>query len=100
VVFGAGAIIGVASTMENEGIKEFAKKKEYKEWYFVYDKAIDGATPNGGGLITGPYTGKVFTAGNAVGTPAGQISSPASPNGSFGQPITPNMNTGFQAPTK
>ncbi len=93
-VFGAGAIIGVASSSDKEGIKEFAEKKKYKEWYFVYDPALERATPNGGGLITGPYTGKTFGVGSSgIGTPAGQLASPdAQPRG-FGQPIGQPMGS-------
>ena len=76
-----GMIIGVASSSDQEGIHEFAGSSKYKEWYFVYDPTVDR-----GGLITGPYTGKVFgTGGTAIpgATPAGQQP------GGFGQPINP-----------
>jgi type II secretory pathway pseudopilin PulG len=83
-----GMIIGVASTSKAEGIHEFNGKSKYNEWYFVYDPTIDR-----GGLITGPYTGKTFSAGTGASipgaTPAGQQS------GGFGQPIRPG---GFGQP--
>ncbi len=85
-VFGGGAIVGVASSSEREGLKEFNNKKKYKEWYFVYDPTSEAANPTGAGLITGPYTGKSFSAASNIGTPAGQLASPNQPTG-FGQPI-------------
>lgn len=80
-----GFIIGVASASEKEGIHEFNDKTAYKDWYFVYDPTVDR-----GGLINGPYTGKVFagTAGSVVGTPG--TAGPGTPMGqqpsTFGQP--------------
>jgi hypothetical protein len=43
-------IIGVASTSKETTIREFNKKKKYKDWMFVYDPAQDL-----GRLITTPY---------------------------------------------
>jgi hypothetical protein len=45
-----GPIIGVASTSKETTIREFNKKKKYKDWMFVYDPAQDL-----GRLITTPY---------------------------------------------
>lgn len=45
-----GPIIGVASTSKETTIREFNKKKKYKDWMFVYDPAQDQ-----GRLITTPY---------------------------------------------
>jgi hypothetical protein len=85
--FGGGAILGVASASEREGLKEFNGKTKYKEWYFVYDPAAEASNPNGGALITGPYTGRTFGANaGGIGTPASQLASPNQPSG-FGQPI-------------
>ena len=36
-------------------MKVFNKKTHYNEWYFIYDPTTDR-----GGLISSPYTGKVF----------------------------------------
>ena len=49
---------------------------------------MEAANPNGGGLISGPYTGKTFggAGSQGIGTPAGQLASPNQPSG-FGQPI-------------
>ena len=85
--FGGGAVLGVASVNESEGLKEFNKKTHYNEWYFVYDPTTDR-----GGLINGPYNPKVFMAGGGVaggtnpGTPVNQMNQ-QSPFGqsSFGQ---------------
>jgi type II secretory pathway pseudopilin PulG len=85
--FGGGAILGVASVSEREGIKEFNEKSKYKEWYFVYDPAMEATNPNGGALISGPYTGRTYSTGSVgIGTPASQLASPNQPSG-FGQPI-------------
>jgi type II secretory pathway pseudopilin PulG len=80
-----GALIGVASLSEKEGLREFNEKTHYNEWYFVYDPSVDR-----GGMITGPYTGKVFAgatgglgtapggaAGTGLGVPAGALGQPA-----------------------
>lgn len=106
-----GFIIGVASTSQAEGIHEFNGKSKYSEWYFIYDPTTD----RGGGLISGPYTGKTFQYGgtNSIlgATPAGQqpggfgqqqgpgglgqpggMGQPANPGG-FGQPIGPGPGT-------
>lgn len=88
-----GFIIGVASMSEAEGIHEFAGKSKYKEWYFVYDPTTDR-----GGLISGPYTGKVFSFGNSTipgATPAGQPNGLGRPMGGLGQP---SNNGGFGQP--
>ncbi len=85
--FGGGAILGVASASQAEGIKEFNGKNKYKDWYFVYNPAAEATSPNGGALIIGPYTGHTFGAGGGgIGTPASQLASPNQPSG-FGQPI-------------
>jgi hypothetical protein len=87
ITFGGGAILGVASASERQGIKEFNGKNKYKEWYFVYDPATEAATPGGGALIVGPYTRHRFgNNGGGIGTPASQLASPNQPSG-FGQPI-------------
>lgn len=49
-VFGGGPIVGVASSVEKEGIHEFNNKKRYDQWMFLYDPQQDR-----GGLIKGPY---------------------------------------------
>ncbi len=48
-VFG-GAILGVASVSKQDTIREYNHKKKYKDWYFVYDPALDR-----GQLINTPY---------------------------------------------
>jgi len=45
-----GPIIGVATTCKDTTIREFNKKKKYKDWVFAYDPAQDQ-----GRLITTPY---------------------------------------------
>ena len=49
-VFGGGPIVGVASSLEKDGIHEFNNKKRYDQWMFIYDPQQDR-----GGLIKGPY---------------------------------------------
>ncbi len=79
-----GFIIGVASTSEAEGIREFNNKDHYNEWYFIYDPTTDR-----GALIKGPYDGKTFGNANQIpgATPAGQMPGAGQPGGGFGQPI-------------
>jgi type II secretory pathway pseudopilin PulG len=45
-----GPIIGVAPTSKDPTIREYNKKKKYKDWVFIYDPAQDQ-----GRLITTPY---------------------------------------------
>jgi type II secretory pathway pseudopilin PulG len=68
--FGGGAIVGVASSKEEESIKELNGKNHYNDWQFVYDptqdptargrtgipgqQGITGATPTGQPVLTGP----------------------------------------------
>ena len=72
-VFGGGAIIGVVSTSDKQGIHEFNKKKKYSEWQFVYDPNLDR-----GGLIVGPAQPPVGGVGGTVQGQAGQQSAPGS----------------------
>lgn len=77
-VFGGGPILGVASTSERQGIREFDKKSRYNQWLFVYDPNLDR-----GGMITGPYNPKAFVGQQGqMGTPAGQVGQPG--GGMFG----------------
>lgn len=48
--FGAGGIVGVATTNTDESIRVYNKKNHYNEWLFAYNPAQDR-----GGLPTGPY---------------------------------------------
>jgi type II secretory pathway pseudopilin PulG len=48
-VFGGGPLVGVASFSPKATIREFNKKKHYKDWQFVYDPSLDR-----GGMLTGP----------------------------------------------
>ena len=68
--FGGGPIVGVASSKEEESIKELNGKDHYNDWQFVYDptqdpsmrgraplpgqQGIPGATPTGQPVPTGP----------------------------------------------
>lgn len=49
--FGGGPIVGVASTRDQQSIRELQGKNNYKEWEFVYDPRLDvppgGAGPGG-----------------------------------------------------
>jgi type II secretory pathway pseudopilin PulG len=47
--FGGGAIVGVASTSDNDSIRQFGGKSKYSDWQFIYSPNIDR-----GGLITTP----------------------------------------------
>jgi len=70
----AGAVIGVVSTSEEQGMHAFNDKSRYSQWYFIYDPTLDN-----GALITRPYTGTSFkSAGFATQTP--QKITPLVPN--------------------
>jgi type II secretory pathway pseudopilin PulG len=90
---GAGALIGVASLNEKEGLHEFNEKTHYNEWYFVFDPAIDT-----GGLIRGPYTGKTFVAAGGVGNVPGMGTQGQQPD-SFGQPSSLGQPSSFGQPS-
>jgi type II secretory pathway pseudopilin PulG len=47
--FGGGAIVGVASTSDNDSIRQFGGKSKYSDWQFIYDPNVDR-----GGLLTTP----------------------------------------------
>lgn len=112
-----GPIIGVASLSKDKTIREYNKKKVYKDWVFVYDPTLDQ-----GRLITTPYqptlqsfnaqtnlngqngqnqngqngqTGTSSGFGSSFGSPPassfgnpGNQNTPA--NGGFGQPSNPS----------
>jgi hypothetical protein len=98
-----GGIAGVASKLEQEGIKTYKKEKSYHKWEFVYDITQDPArtggtvpqaapppgTPIGGGTPgaqPGGQPGVLLGTPNANGTPPSfGNSSPAPPQ----TPITP-----------
>lgn len=106
-----GPIIGVASLSKDKTIREYNKKKAYKDWAFVYDPTLDQ-----GFLITTPYQptlqsfntqnnlngqngtsgfGNSFGSGNGFGSSFGNSGNQNSPsngssNGGFGQPSNPN----------
>jgi type II secretory pathway pseudopilin PulG len=68
--FGGGPMVGVASSKEDESIKELNGKDHYNDWQFVYDptqdpsmrgraaipgqQVVPGATPTGQPVLTGP----------------------------------------------
>ena len=84
---GGGAIIGVASSSEEESLRVVADKNHYKDWAFVYDPTLDR-----GGLITGPYDPKKALGmrpgqlGQQIGQPIGTPVVGQKP-GTFGQPL-------------
>lgn len=68
--FGGGAMMGVASKSEAEGLHEFNKKRRYKDWLFIYDPQQD----RGQGLLKGPYNPNAYVGqfgSQGIGTPAG-----------------------------
>ena len=112
--FGGGPIVGVASVVKKNTIREFNHKKKYNEWQFIYDPAQDQ-----GRLITTPYqpqltafgqqgmqningqngsssgTGNGFGTSNGMGTsPMGMQNNPSTPaNGGFGAPNPPSTSS-------
>lgn len=75
--FGGGPIVGVASSKEEESIKELNGKDHYNEWQFVYDPTLD---PSGRGR-TGLPGQQGMPGALPVGQP-GQLGQP----GQTGQP--------------
>jgi hypothetical protein len=79
--YGAGAILGVASTSKEKSIRIFFEKNHYKDWLFVYMPIIDR-----GGLLVGPVQpgmptggGLAGAYGQAPGVAAGQNPSQSAP---------------------
>jgi type II secretory pathway pseudopilin PulG len=63
-VIAGGPIVGVASIVKKNTIREFNKKKKYNEWQFIYDPTADR-----GGLITTPYQPALQGFGTQPGQP-------------------------------
>ena len=82
-VFGGGPIVGVISTSNDSGIREFNDKKRYKEWPFIYDPSSD----RGGLLNTPTIPGLNQGVGNVPGQAGGQ---PGNQQNPAPQPGPPN----------
>jgi type II secretory pathway pseudopilin PulG len=76
-----GPIVGVASLSKEKTIREYNKKKVYKDWAFVYDPTLDQ-----GLLITTPYqpTLQSFNTQNNLNGQNGQNPNGQNPNGQNG----------------
>ncbi len=113
-----GPIIGVASLSKEKTIREYNKKKVYKDWVFVYDPTLDqglliktpyqptlqsfntqnnlngqnGQNQNGqSGTSNGNGFGSSFGSGSGFGSSFGNSGTQNGPsNGGFGQPSNPN----------
>jgi len=84
-VFGGGPIVGVASSIEKDGIHEFNNKKRYDQWMFIYDPQQDR-----GGLIKGPYQPQQGTGTGGTGVPG--INAPGTMQGMpMGNPQQPQQ---------
>jgi type II secretory pathway pseudopilin PulG len=83
-----GPIVGVASVIKKNTIREFNKKKKYNEWQFIYDPVNEPRS----GLITTPNQPLL----QGFGTQPPNGTQPGSNNSSFGQPTgfgsNPNSN--------
>jgi type II secretory pathway pseudopilin PulG len=113
-----GPIVGVASLSKEKTIREYNKKKVYKDWAFVYDPTLDqgllittpyqptlqtfntqtnlngqnGQNPNGQNGTTGNGFGNSFGSGSGFGSSFGNSPQTGPSNGGFGQPSNPNPN--------
>jgi type II secretory pathway pseudopilin PulG len=90
-----GPIVGVASLIKKNTIREFNKKKKYNEWQFIYDPMNEPRS----GLITTPNQPLL----QGFGTQPLNGTQPGSNNSSsFGQPTgfgnNPNSNSSGSAP--
>lgn len=111
-----GPIVGVASLSKDKTIREYNKKKVYKDWAFVYDPTLDqgllittpyqptlqsfnaqnnlngqnGQNQNGQNGTTGNGFGNSFGSGNGFGSNSGTSPQTGPSNGGFGQPSNPN----------
>jgi type II secretory pathway pseudopilin PulG len=83
-----GPIVGVASVIKKNTIREFNKKRKYNEWQFIYDPVNEPRS----GLITTPNQPLL----QGFGTQPPNGTQPGSNNSSFGQPTgfgnNPNSN--------
>jgi type II secretory pathway pseudopilin PulG len=85
-VLGGGAMLGVVSKSEAEGIHSFNDKSKYNEWYFIYDPSQER-----GQQMLGPYNpNSAFggTSTNVTGTGTGTAGGD-SMTGSPGVPTPP-----------
>jgi len=65
-----GGLVGIASTVDAEGIMVYNDRTNYSEWEFIYDVTKDRGVPN---LLTGP----IGTPASSLGTlPPGQQAAP------------------------
>ena len=78
--FGGGPIVGVASSNEQESLKELNGKDHYNEWQFVYDPTQDPSMRRALG-----------TQGITGATPAGQFNTAPAPQGPTGFGSGPGM---------
>jgi type II secretory pathway pseudopilin PulG len=85
-VFGGGPIVGVASSVEKEGIHEFNNKKRYDQWMFLYDPQQDR-----GGLIKGPYVPQQGQGFGGMGQGVPGINTPGTMQGVPSQGNTPQQ---------
>ena len=87
-----GGIAGIASTADEDGIKVYHDRSNYKEWEFIYDYTKD--------------TGPVGQQGANIGTPASQLGTqpgqqPGQTQSGFGQTSSPfgQPSSGFGQPS-
>ena len=81
--FGAGAILGVASTSKHKSFHEFDHKNRYSDWKFYYDPGFDRGFP-----INGPTVRPTLSSsGTAQSVPADGTQQPEA------QPSSPNQQT-------
>ncbi len=81
--FGGGPILGVASTSNDETVREFDDKNHYKDWQFIYDPSMDR-----GGLLTTPMQRNLKSFGQ------NQQVAPANGTSGFGGATTGPSNFG------
>jgi type II secretory pathway pseudopilin PulG len=86
-----GPIIGVASLSKDKTIREYNKKKVYKDWAFVYDPTLDQ-----GFLITTPYqpTLQNFSAQNNLNGQNGQNQNGQNGTSGFGNSFGNSFGSG------
>ena len=74
-----GGIAGIASKVEQQGIKVYKERKKYNEWEFVYDISKDPARTGGAAIPQATTTPPGTPIGASPATPASLGTTTATP---------------------
>jgi hypothetical protein len=87
-----GGIAGVASKLEEDGIKIYKEQKSYHKWEFVYDITKDPARTGGAVPTSAPPPGTPMGAAPGNNTPGNTLAGVPAPNSAPTPPTNPGVN--------